>query len=247
MTENKYNPMSKEFQDEAKKLGLTGRQLTVKYQKEGKFLEKFKKKVKICCNCNSCDTYVDTRGYENWHKHKCEKMVCTEYLCVSCFNKLEADCRNNNLDPNSEQGIGYITATLVKKFLGIEDCFDMTGNFCYPEYDMIEHEDWGLIDAKGSSLLEKIDGHLRHQFHIRKNKKTDFFFCIGFDKNRKHVIAVFIIPNDKDISKLDAIDIPYNRRSKYNKHKESEEEVNKWDDLFHTMKLDNCSVLRKNC
>ena len=35
-----YNPMSKEFQDECKKLGLTGRQLTAKYQKEEKFLEK---------------------------------------------------------------------------------------------------------------------------------------------------------------------------------------------------------------
>lgn len=35
-----YNPMSKEFQDECKRLGLTGYQLTIKYKKEGKFLEK---------------------------------------------------------------------------------------------------------------------------------------------------------------------------------------------------------------
>ncbi|MBZ5529614.1 MAG: hypothetical protein LAN71_17165 [Acidobacteriia bacterium] len=160
--------------------------------------------------------------------------------------KLEADCRNNNLDPNSSHGIGYITTVLVKKFLNIEDCFDLTGNFCYPEYDMIEHDDWGLIDVKGSSLLIK-DGRdkLYHKFGINKNKKADFFFCIGYDKNRKHVIAVYIIPNENDVCKLSVIKMPYNRYSLYNKYKESEEEVKKWDDLFHTMKLDNCPVLRK--
>jgi hypothetical protein len=158
--------------------------------------------------------------------------------------KLETDCRNGNLDSNSKQGIGYITAVLVKKFLEIEDCFDITDNFNHPEYDMIEHEDWGLIDAKGSSLLTK-DGYLCHSFHTRKNKKADFFFCIGYDKNRKHVIAVFIIPNEEDVNKLDAITVSYNGNSKYNKHKESEEEIKKWDDLFHTLKLDNCPVLKK--
>lgn len=35
-----YNPMSKEFQDECKTLGLTGRQLIIKYQKEGNCVEK---------------------------------------------------------------------------------------------------------------------------------------------------------------------------------------------------------------
>lgn len=40
MTNSVYNPMSKEFQDECKILGLTGRQLTEKYQREGKSIEK---------------------------------------------------------------------------------------------------------------------------------------------------------------------------------------------------------------
>ena len=129
---------------------------------------------------------------------------------------------------------------MVKGFLGIDDCFDITGNFCYPEYDMIEHEDWGLIDVKGSSLLIH-DGYLCHNFGTNKNKKADFFFCIGYDKNRKHVIAIYLIPNEKNISKLGGITVFYNGNSKY---KESEEEVNKWDDLFHSLKLDNCPVLR---
>lgn len=35
-----YNPMSKEFQDECKKLGLSGRQLTALYKREGRSIEK---------------------------------------------------------------------------------------------------------------------------------------------------------------------------------------------------------------
>ena len=35
-----YNPMSKEFQDECKRLGLTGNQLMTKYKREGKTLKR---------------------------------------------------------------------------------------------------------------------------------------------------------------------------------------------------------------
>ena len=38
--ENTYNPMRKEFQDERKRLELTGYELRLKYEKEGKTLEK---------------------------------------------------------------------------------------------------------------------------------------------------------------------------------------------------------------
>jgi hypothetical protein len=40
MIENTYNPMSKEFQGECKRLGLTGRQLIIKYKTEGKSFNK---------------------------------------------------------------------------------------------------------------------------------------------------------------------------------------------------------------
>jgi len=179
--------------------------------------------------------------------------------CANCWDKyssnsshkklkLEADCRNGNLDPNSNHGIGYVTAVLVKKFLGIEDCFDITDNFCYPKYDMIEHKDWGKIDAKGSSLFlqNNATNTLYHTFRTNRNKNADFFFCIGYDKERKHVITVLIVPNQNNISNLAAMTVYYNRYSKYDKLKESKEEVKKWDDLFHTLKLDNCPVLRKN-
>ena len=179
-------------------------------------------------DCNSCYQKYNPNSYHN-------KL------------KLEADCRNNNLDPYSRPGKGYITATLVKKFLGIEDCFDITGNFNYRGYDMIEHEDWGLIDAKGSSLLSNGQcNYVYHSFNINKNKKADFFFCIGYGMSRKHVLVVLIIPNETNIGKLQTLMVPYDRESKYSEYNENEKEVKKWDDLFHTMKLNSCSVLRNN-
>jgi hypothetical protein len=113
---------------------------------------------------------------------------------------------------------------------------------------MIEHKDWGKIDAKGSSLFlqNNATNTLYHIFHTNKNKTADFFFCIGYDKDRKHVIRVFIIPNEENVSNKDTIYVPYNRDSKWNIFKESEL-VKIFDDLFHTLKLDNCPVLRRNC
>ncbi len=180
-----------------------------------------------------------------WDCHACWQ----KYDPNSSYNKrkLESDCRNNNLDPNSPSGVGYITAMLVKKFLGIEDCFDITDNFNYPKYDMIEHEDWGKIDAKGSSLrIQNNSGSLGHIFNSNNNEEADHFFCIGYDKDRKHVIVIYIVPNENNIVETEGITIPYNRYSKYHKYKENEEEIKKWDELFHTLKLDNCPVLRPN-
>lgn len=208
---------------------------------------------------NTCYRCGKSFDKTTWHPHK-EKDKDGKWLgiwdCQNCWEKYdpssgynrrksETDCRNSNLDPNSSPGIGYITSVLVKKFLGVEDCFDITENFNHPGYDLIEHEDWGKVDAKGSSLL-MLNGQLVHRFHTKKNKEADHFFCIGYDKNRKHVKAVFIIPNDEYISELVVISVPYNRYSKYNIFKKSEEEIKKWDDLFHTMKLDSCPVLRKD-
>ena len=229
------------------------------YDKNSLSYNKFtfeKNKYNETNTCDRCGISFDKISRYPLREYDKDRNWTGRWDCQNCWDKYssnsshnkekrERDCRNNNLDPSSGPGIGYITAVLVKKFLGIEDCFDITDNFNYRGYDMIEHEDWGLIDAKGSSLFETKDGYLCHVFHTNKNQKADFFFCIGYDKDRKHVMEVFIIPNGDDVSKLNTITAPYNGNSKWNVFKENEEEVKKWDSVFHTLKLDNCPVLRK--
>lgn len=73
MMEQKYNPMSKEFQDECKRLGLTGFQLIKRYRDEGKIISNSKANDKqrkvINAGCKTYKEYKDKcaqkLGYEN--------------------------------------------------------------------------------------------------------------------------------------------------------------------------------------
>lgn len=197
---------------------------------------------RYCDNCverytcpKRCDFYK-----REYNKEYCERLYHLNKSSRSRFInekiKLGRDCRNKNLDPDSKTGFGYTNEILVAKFLGIKTCFDITGNFNYPKYDLLEHDDWGLINAKGSKLYE--NGH--HQFTTNKNIKPDFFFCIGYDEYRRHVLKVYIVPNDDHISKLHALPILMNG----SKYRWFEEDSKPWDDIFHTLKLENCPVLR---
>lgn len=330
-----YNPISDEFKEEANR--LTGHQLTVKYKREGKYLEKSACKYRKCTtsrinesynSTNTCDK-TTTVGF-SWRKcgnelipgkaHKeadkygreTEKWLCPKchrkynkcrykhghnnnpnikkslsnirtvnrkisakmakygigddllYVishddieniiimeeerkrhnkCNIKYQKKKTDCRNGNLDPNSSAGKGYISEILVAKFLGIKTCFDLTGNFNYPRYDMFEHEDWGVINVKGSIPTHK--GNMSYlTFNTCRNTRPDFFFCIGYDENRKHVESVHIIPNEHYVCTIRGINIPCRGNSKWDKFKETEDEIKKWDDLFHTLKLEDCPVLR---
>ncbi len=217
----------------------------------------WKKRYNPTHTCYRCGrSFDEVLGHPTREKDNDGKFIGWD--CANCWEKYDpnsntniikpkADCRNNNLDPNSNAGIGYITTVLVKKFLGIEDCFDKTDNFNYRGYDMIEHKYWGKIDVKGSSLLHRNynSNTLWHSFHTVKNNKPNFFFCIGYDKNRKHVIVVYIIPNNEEVKAVQAIGVPLTEYSKWHEFRVSEEEIKKWDDIFHTMKLDNCTILRQ--
>jgi len=179
------------------------------------------------------------------------KYPSTNY-CGKCINKYDynkehvrnkADCRNNDLDPGSSPGFGYMNEVLVAKYLGIKTCFDITGVFNYHGYDLLEHDDWGLINAKGSKLLNECN-HRYHTFNINKNKKPDFFFCVGYDEYRKHVLTVYYIPNDDCISQLDKLYINLDWSPEENPYYWLKEDPKPWDNLFHSLKLNNCPVLR---
>lgn len=113
-----YNPMSKEFQDECKRLGLTGCQLRQKYEKEGRSLEKGiyikgGRKTFICDRCKI--SFNRTTGNPCKERDK-EGNETGRWLCNKCkakyyYNmpgshgniiKSLRDCRTGNLNPNSE-------------------------------------------------------------------------------------------------------------------------------------------------
>lgn len=155
--------------------------------------------------------------------------------------KSKRKCRNKNLDPDSSCGFGYISEVLTAKFLGIKTCFDITGNFNHRKFDMYQHEDFGRIDSKGSKLFY-YEGCYYWIFTTRKNNIPDFFFCIGYNDTRTEVMCVYIIPNENIIT--NAIYINKN----WNQHKDPyywyKQDPKPWNDLFHTLKLEDCPVLK---
>lgn len=156
-------------------------------------------------------------------------------------DKSRQKCRNKDLDPDSTKGFGYMTEVLIAKFLGIETCFDMTGNFNHRAFDMYHHEDFGRIDAKASKLFHDKNCYYL-EFHTKKNKIPDFFFCIGYNESRTDIICVYIIPNENIMSHTIRIN------KNWNQHKDPyywyKQDPKPWNDLFHTLKLEDCSVLK---
>lgn len=73
---NKYNPTSKEFQEKAKELGLTGYQLTQKYREEGKIISTHKATDRLPKVINAgCKTFKEYRdkcaqniGYKDFNE-----------------------------------------------------------------------------------------------------------------------------------------------------------------------------------
>lgn len=108
--------MSDEFKDECSRLGLTGRQLVAKYMRKGRSIKKddvYVKHKRNCCNCKSHNTYIYPNGHEQWHTHKCQKKICTGYLCEICYKRHDpnsnhnimksvANFRTGNQNPNHE-------------------------------------------------------------------------------------------------------------------------------------------------
>lgn len=156
-------------------------------------------------------------------------------------DKSRQKCRNKNLDPDSTKGFGYISEVLAAKFLRIRTCFDMTGIFNYRDFDIYQHEDFGRINVKGSKLLY-YKGYYYWSFNTKKNKIPDFFFCVGYNDTRTEVLCVYIIPNENVPTHTIRINKNWDQdKDPYYWYKQ---DPKPWNDLFHTLKLEDCPVLK---
>lgn len=190
-----------------------------------------RKIIKKCCKC----------GYERPFKYLKINRNDNGYWDGSyiCANGC-AKTRIGELDPDSKYATGYITEKLIANFLGIETCSDITGRINQQKgYDLWQ-EDWERIQSKGSRLIIN-NGISGWQYGIYKNIGCDFFFCIGYDEERRHVESMLIIPNNDDICRLDMLFVP---EFGYSEFDIFEEDIRPWDDLFHTMRLDNCTAFK---
>lgn len=122
------------------------------------------------------------------------------------------------LGKQSNVGKGLIGEIVVRKTLGINaknhcDCEHGFGN----KYDLLDKEGFGKIDVKTSKLSE--NNYWIFTFNCKKY--ADVYICLGFDKKRKNILHVWIIPNEKKYKDSTGINIKNDLKS-LNNYKEFE-------------------------
>lgn len=191
----RFHPCSKEFQEEAKRLGLTGNQLIQKLIEEGKLpdptkIEKnrrndFLKKKGHHRIVDYRNTVAKKKGYGSEADRQRERS----------YNRRDTSPMIENEDLAQYLGI-YIgediaDMILIDIFGSIEK--KMANN--YPGYDRIVRGGY-KIDIKTAQLRSN-----RWQFRIENNDKTDYFLLLSFDENLE-LLHVWLIEKNEIVRKV---------------------------------------------
>lgn len=170
----KYNPMSKEFQEEAKRLGLTGNQLIQKYIREEKLP-----------NPTDVDRDSNNRIYQNFgYKDKAEYLREWRHS-----NGIQLPMEENTYCAHylgtivAERQYGRVI--LPEMFGGIEKEMPY-GN---PSYDFLVKGNI-KVDVK-SCCLREMKGWVGWEPHVRHNNATDYFLILAFD-DRENLNLVYV-------------------------------------------------------
>src|SRR3990167_1732522 len=190
---SKYNPMSKEFQEETKRLGLTGNQLVQKYIQEGKIVNstdihrdinnRTLKNAKFKNRKEYVDFCARRRGYEN--RAECVK----EWQ----WNRGTHSPMSDNEDCSSYLGI-YITEIKIgRKLLPIL--------FGAIEKEMPANNPGFEFIVKGGYKIQFKARTLKNtnkwSFRIDYNNIADYFILVAFnDRENLDIIHIWVIKKD---------------------------------------------------
>ena len=166
-------------------------------------------------------------------------------LCEKCRHG--AKYKFNNLSSNSSVGRGFISQRVVAKVLDLElkdDC-NCNVNFGHP-FDLYDKGKYNYINVK-SQMLNIINNWC---FNLSQKEVPDTYIMLGFDRNRKNIIHVWItdavddLVFDEKTEKLKkGICIKDDVFSGLKRAEPWEVDAKPYDDILHSMSLDNCSVL----
>lgn len=186
----KYNPMSKEFQDECKRLGLTGVQLIQKYKGEGKIVSNSKandmqQKV-IIAGCKTYKEYRDKNAQKLGYDNNSERVKVTRWE-QGIYEPMEF-----NQDCSSYFGIYIAEKYIIQTF---EDPIKMPPN--NPGFDWLCKN--GLkIQCKARCIGYRscCDSSI-FEFLINRNKIADWFILSCWD-NRDSLIPLLVLTFHKN-------------------------------------------------
>lgn len=167
-----------------------------------------------------------------------------QWICTKCNAKEDyhkniakiANCRNKQLDPMSNHGKGFIGEQIFCKARGAINCNLKLDNW-RSKIDVIDIE-YGKIEIKTPCLSDGrwAVSHLDRDF--------DYLVVICMDSKFEHVERIYII-SKQDLYGMVSISItkhPFRMKSSKWDYSRKDEQI--YDDAFHSMKIENCPVLR---
>jgi hypothetical protein len=202
--------MSKEFQDECERLGLTGRQLIAKYKREGKHIEKgtYKKLSNKYTEKELLDKliqfikenrrlpiaadFVNNPGYPNFMTY------------VNRFGSWSNALKLVDLDVDSMVKKGVLNTSNQKGRLAeikvinhfIQFPTDLAGDNHKSPFDGICPN--GMNYEVKSSKLKEHNGSLYYEFHTRNKYKEEIeiYYFLAFNKDYTELMYAWRIPGE---------------------------------------------------
>lgn len=197
---SKYNPMSKEFQEEAKKLGLNGNQLIQKYIRERKMVNpsliQYKKRKKFLEDngFKNGSEYLEhlakLRGFKNRNEQR--RKIYEDDLDNNRSKNKEWHY-NNGASPmtENENCASFVGVFLGENIIGKQILSEIFGNI--QEEMSYGHKGFEYI-VKGNYNIELKTGKFlsnRWCFKLGFNKIADYILAIGLDTEKTEILHVW--------------------------------------------------------
>lgn len=184
----KYNPMSKEFQEEAKRLGLTGNQLIKKYVQEGKIANP------ADINQERNKGIAERAGFKNHNEYELNRC----HKDMEHKRKYTQEWRHSNgiqlpMEENKDCA-HYLGTHIAERKYGriilpeMFGCIEQEMPYGNPRYDFLVK---GNIKVDVKSCLREMKGWIGWEPHVRFNNVTDYFVILAFD-DRENLNLIFI-------------------------------------------------------
>lgn len=189
---NKYNPMSKEFREKCKILGITGNQLIQKYKEEGKIVNTIK-----------LNREHHSRTYE---KYRCNNSTEYSNLCAQRLGYKDRKERRNEYEwtigirEESDKFHPTYSGKIAEKIIAKTILPMKFGNIkldmgYLSPFDFLMENDI-KIDVKSAKFRNN-----GYNFLIDENKIPDYFLLVGFNNDENlNVSHIWLVHRDDIIN-----------------------------------------------
>lgn len=188
--------------------------------------------------CDNCEKLKS--GNQNWYYNNEQR------LCKSCY--YNPDYKNNNLDPESNTGFAFMSQRVVAETLGLELKYDCNCSIGFNAPDDLYDKKLGYINVKTAVLFKDNAWH----FDFGNKYIPDKYIMLGFSEDKSDIKHVWntepeddLTFDEKNFKYKQSISITNSERG-LRRVKGWEVDVEPYNNAYHSMSLENCSVLRSD-